>query len=327
MKKKKKFVKHPVLLLWIFLFILLSVIIYAIPSLTGALRSTYTVKYGSLAVRDSGTGYLVRNERVYRAHSGGTVNRYIEDGTLVRKGVRVLEINGSNSGEHSQTYKDLMQRLDGRGVFSTYTTKDEGVVTYSADGYEYQLTPDNMAKKSRSWYDSLSNDTVVQLKRSRVKKNEPVFKVADRSKWYIVMFIDSSHAKRYADGDQLRIRLDKKKTIYGYVDSIKKTGGSARLIISTDYYYTSFASERTAQVTVTMSETDGLIIPNESIAVKNGQKGVYVRQKTGKYTFTPIHVLATDGSESAISQSSYVDKNGKYVDTVENYDQILRHGK
>lgn len=327
MKKKKRFTKHPILLLWIFLFILLCVIIYAIPSLTGALRSTYTVKYGSLAVQDAGTGYLVRNERVYRAQSGGTENRYIQNGTLVRKGVKVMEVNGSNSGEHSQTYKDLMERLDGRGVFSSYATKNEGVVTYSADGYEYQLTPENMKRRSRNWYESLSNNTVVQLKRNRVKKNEPVFKVADRSKWYIVMFLDSSHASRYQDGEQLRIRLDKAKTIYGYVDSISKTGGSARLIISTDYYYAKFASERAAQVTVTMSETDGLIIPNESITVKKGQKGVYVRQKAGRYAFTPIKVLATDGKSSAVAQSSYVDENGKYVNTVENYDQILRHGK
>ncbi|MCH4006145.1 MAG: hypothetical protein LKG42_07920 [Eubacterium sp.] len=327
MKRKLHLGKHPVLLVWIFLFILLCVIVYAIPSLTGALRSTYTVKYGSLKVEDSGTGYLVRNERVYRAESGGTVNRYISDGSLVRKGVRVLEVNGSSSGEHSEQFKELMHRLNGRGVFSTYKTKDEGVVSYSADGYEYRLTPDNMADKSKSWYESLTNDYVVSLKRSKVKKNEPVFKVADRSKWYIVMFVDSSHAKRYTAGEQLKIRIDKRKSIYGDVQSVKKTGGSVRLIISTDYYYDRFASERTAQVTVTMSETDGLIIPNESIVKKKGTKGVYVRQKAGKYEFTPINVLATDGTQSAVSQSSFVDKNGKLVDTVENYDTILRHGK
>lgn len=327
MKRKIYLGKHPVFLIWLFLFILLCVIVYAIPSLTGALRSTYTVKYGSLKVEDSGTGYLVRNERVYRAESGGRENRYISDGSLVRKGVSVLEINGSSSGEHTEEFKELMHRLNGRGVFSTYKTKNEGVVSYSADGYEYKLTPDNMASKSKSWYQALSNDTVVQLKRSEVKKNEPVFKVADRSKWYIVIFVDTSHAKRYTAGEQLKIRVDKRKTIYGDVQSVKNMDGSTRLIISTDYYYDRFASERTAQVTVTMSETDGLIIPNESIAGKNGRKGVYVRQKTGKYVFTPINVLATDGTQSAISQSSFVDKKGKLVDTVENYDTILRHGK
>ncbi len=328
MRRKKVTLKHPLLLLWFFCFIILIIIVYAIPSLTGALRSTYTVKYGSLKIEDSGTGYLVRNERVYRARTGGKENRYISGGTLVRKGVTVMELNGSGSSDEPDSeFQDLMDRLGSRGVFSTFVTQDEGVVTYSADGYEYKLTPENMENKSRSWYQSLSNDDVVPLKRTDVKKREPVFKVVDRSKWYIVMFLDSSSAKRYSEDQQLRIRLDGRKTIYGSVQSVKEVSGGVRLIIATDYYYDRFASERTAEVTVTMSETDGLIIPNESIAEKKGVKGVYVRQKTGKYAFTPINVLATDGTDSAISQTSFVDKNGKIVSTVENYDQILRHGK
>lgn len=326
MNKKKK--RGRMWLIWGLLFVLLLIILYGIPSLGSTLRSTYTVKYGSLSIADEGTGYFVRDERVYHATGGGTENRYISEGTLVRKGVNVMEIDGSNSDDPDRKYNDVLERLDGRGVYSRLITQDEGVVSYTVDGFEYQLTPETMEKKTRRWYEHLSNDDVMKLKRSTVHKKEPVFKVADRSKWYIVMFIDAENIKRYRKGEQLRVRLDDRKTIYGEVHSIKNLDdGYARLIIEADYYYDHFASERTAQVKVTMSEQSGLKIPNGSISRKNGVLGVYVQQKTGKYKFTPIQVLASDGETSIIAQSVFVDKNGKYVNTVQNYDQILRHGR
>ncbi len=57
----KKIRKSPIVLFMLAL-ILLYVIIYIVPSVTGALVSSYIVEYGELKVADEVTGYLVRNE-------------------------------------------------------------------------------------------------------------------------------------------------------------------------------------------------------------------------------------------------------------------------
>ena len=84
--KKKPIILFPILL------IILYVLIYVVPGLSGALQSTYTVEYGTLSTYDETVGYIVRDETVYVTKTGGMQNRYIEDGKLVRQGTKILDI-------------------------------------------------------------------------------------------------------------------------------------------------------------------------------------------------------------------------------------------
>ena len=63
---------------------------------------------------------------------------------------------------------------------------------------------------------------------------------------------------------------------------------------------------------------------NSSIAEKNGQKGVYVKQKNGDYKFVRINVIATDGENSVVSRMYFLDEKGKTITTVQNYDEVLK---
>ena len=179
MKKKRR----ELLFLYVAAVAVLIVLIYGLPQVTGALTSTYTVKYGRLRIYDSADGYIVRTEEVYRAGSGGTENRYIRNGKLIRKGTKILEMTGSGSSseDRDSAYEDLLDRLNGKAKETdSYRTDTEGVVSYTADGYEYVLTPENMTKKSRSFYEGLSNDDVTKLSPKDVKKGDPVFKLCSR---------------------------------------------------------------------------------------------------------------------------------------------------
>ena len=165
MKKKRR----ELLFLYVAAVAVLIVLIYGLPQVTGALTSTYTVKYGRLRIYDSADGYIVRTEEVYRAGSGGTENRYIRDGKLIRKGTKILEMTGSGSSseDRDSAYEDLLDRLNGKAKETdSYRTDTEGVVSYTADGYEYVLTPENMTKKSRSFYVLLIAGAAVLRERS-----------------------------------------------------------------------------------------------------------------------------------------------------------------
>ena len=323
MKKKRR----ELLFLYVAAVAVLIVLIYGLPQVTGALTSTYTVKYGRLRIYDSADGYIVRTEEVYRAGSGGTENRYSRDGKLIRKGTKILEMTGSGSSseDRDSAYEDLLDRLNGKAKETdSYRTDTEGVVSYTADGYEYVLTPENMTKKSRSFYEGLSNDEVTKLSPKDVKKGDPVFKLCSRGEWYVVCFVPEDHRDRYQTGKAIKLNLDGEDVVRGTVYSIRSSGSYARLIVRTNYYYPDFASKRKVQVNAVTSDSAGLLVENRSIAKKSGHTGVYVKQKTGSFKFVRVNVIATDGTTSVVSNSAFSDEKGNYVPTIGTYDEIRR---
>lgn len=320
-----KLKKKPILL-FVLALVALYIVIYIIPRLTGALVSSYTIEYGELTTADETTAYLVRNEKVYTAQTGGEANRYIGEHTLIRGGTTVMEVNGSAEGEPAAAFGEVLTRLGKNGVSTAdFTAKDSGIVSYYADGYEGRLRPDNMKKGDYSYYSKLNQDDVVSLERDKILPGEPVFKVVDRTKWYMVCYIDASHMDRYEEGDEILVEFAD-DTVRADIHQVKKEGNRARIILETVYYYEKFAQTRAAEVALITCRQKGLIIDNDSIAEENKQQGVYVRNKSGEFVFVPIKVLATNGSESLVADTTYEDEvAGKTVSTVEIYDEILKN--
>ncbi len=318
----KKIRKSP-LLLFLILFVALYVMIYIIPRLTGALKPTYTAEYGRLRISDEVDGYIVRNETVYTAGSGGTVNRYIKDGKLVRKGTRII---GVTPGENDAMplFGDIKSALGSQVKKSDdYAAEEEGVVIYFADGLETSLTPANMGEKDLSFYHDIGEGG-EELDREKTAEDDPVFKIVDRSAWYIVCFIPESHKDRYEEGGQVSLSIDGQTPIKGNIQSVAPSGDTVRLIIRTDYYQKDFGRLRKVDLEVITSDTQGIIIQNSSIVKKNGSRGVMVRQKNGRYSFVPVNVLSSDGERSTVSMSYFRDEKGNAIRTVKNYDVILR---
>jgi putative membrane fusion protein len=322
-----KRLKRSYILIYIILLVALTCIIYLIPGLTGVLRPTYVVEYGELSVADETDGYFVRNEKVYFSKKEGIPNWYIGESKLIRKGTRVMDVEGHLSQDDVRRgYKAIIREDRKRGIKTdTFEAEAEGIVTYNADGFEGAFTPKSMYKKTFRDFRVFDNDNSLSLIREEVRTGEPVFKLVDRSGWYIVCFVPLEHKKRYEVGQKLTIRLDDRKTIYGDILDIKEDGSRARLIIRTTYYYKGFVKQRVASVKLTTSDATGLLIRNSSITEEKGHEGVYVKQKNGDYKFVRINVIATDGEYSVISRMYFFDEKGKSISTVQNYDVVLKH--
>ena len=223
-------------------------------------------------------------------------------------------------------YSGIKKNVRGKRHIDTddFMSQQEGILSYHADGYESVITPENMAKKDKAFFQKLNNSNDIELMKYVVSNTDPVFKIVDRAAWYIVCYIPREHEARYAVGNKVRVCINDEKTITGTVDSITDERREKRLTIKTNNWYDHFATIRKADIEVITSDVMGLIISNTSIVEKSGQKGVYVRQKTGKYKFVPINIIATDGTQSAISPSQYRNAKGDTVTTVRSYDDILR---
>lgn len=320
----KNIKKKPIILFFIAI-IALYVIIYIVPKVTGALVSSYTATYGELKIADETDGWLVRSEKVYTAGSGGSINRYIKENTLIRRGTSVMEVSGGSGGEIDSAYTDLLSRLGGSAVETdSYTAEDGGIVCYCADGYEGRLTPDTMQAGGLDYYSKVTQDAVMDLKRDTAAAGEPVFKIADRTKWYLVCFVEESSAGRYEEGQEIQVAFED-DTVRMDVKSVKKMDGKVRIILETDYYYEGFAKTRTAKVSLITYEQRGLLVENDSITEEKGQKGVYVKIRSGNFVFVPIEVIKTDGVHSLVKDETIVDEKGNIISTVEIYDEVLKN--
>ena len=204
-----------------------------------------------------------------------------------------------------------------------YKTESEGVVTYNADGYEAELTPATMEEKGYGYYRGLRDDMNVDLIRDEIILGEPVFKVVDRSKWYLVCYIPSENGEKYEAGQKVTVIIDGKEQILGSVYSIEKEGKRSRLIISTNYYYEKMTTQRIADVKIITSDVRGLLIEYDSVTEEQNTYGVYVKKKTGDYEFIPVNIISTDGKKAIISRSYFYNTAGKQVSTVKLYDEIL----
>lgn len=322
-----KLKKKPILLFLIILVVLYA-IIYIVPRVSGALVSSYIAEYGELKISDETTAYFVRSEKVYVARANGETNYFFDQGSLVRKDTKVMQVKSgsSESVEPSRTYAGIIERLGDDVVKNkNYRTKDVGVVSYAVDGYEQIVTPKTMKKADYSFFKKLSQDDVLDLQRDRVIKNEPVFKIVDRTKWYMVCFVDAAHLDRYEKGGHVRVEFED-----DYVDTTvyraEAVGDKAKIILQTDYYYDRFAETRVADVSLVTYQENGLIVENSSITEEKGQTGVYVKNKSDDFFFVPIKIYATDGEKSLIADDFYYDteNDGETVITVEVYDEILK---
>jgi len=330
--------KKPIIFFVIVLAALYTVI-YIVPKVSGALVSSYIAQYGQLKICDETTAYFVRNEKVYLAHASGQPNYFFEEGSLVRKDAKILEMavkemEDSSGGKEeeigpSETYTPILNRLgEDAVVVEDYRSEEVGVVSYFSDGYEFRLTPDTIEKGKESFYQQLSQEDVIPLQRESVVKGEPLFKIVDRTEWYMVCFVDKEHADRYEAGSTIKVEFEDGE-IDAQVYQTEIMGEKAKVVLHTNYYYDRFAEMRIADVSLVTYDEKGVIIENSSITEEKGQAGVYVKNKGDDFFFVPIKVYATDGKKSLIADDFYYDteNDGEMVITVEVYDEILKHGE
>ncbi len=315
------------LLLYIIAMAALLVIVYAIPKVTGALTSTTVLEYGTLQIRDHVSGFAVRSETVYLAGNSGSLNYYVSQDTQVRSGAKVLSVGSSSGpGDSGDKFAKIVSGLGSGAVTTTdYSAPFNGCVSYYADGYETFFTPENMDKIKYEDLDAL-DIKVTNLTRNATGRGEPIYKICDNSQWFFTTWVDAGSISNYEVGNSVTICLPK-ADIAAKVYALENEGDKWQVTLRTTRYYEDFSIIREAEADIIAAEYSGIIVPNGCIAAEEGQPGVYVKNSTGDYVFKPIKILTSDGENSIVKVSNFINDEGKQVATVEIYDEILKHPK
>lgn len=305
----------------------LYLVISVIPTLTGKLTPTQTVEYGELKVSDDVTGYVVRDETVYLAKESGDAVWKVKEDDLIKKGAAVMTFKKRGGGDNKQDskYKDILEKLNGKGETAGTTSLRKGVVSFRIDGYEGRMTPEKQEKLKESDVLRMKAEP-DSIKRNSFKKGDPIYKIYNNADWYLNVWVDDSKTSRYQEGGSVTIEIGDEK-IKGTIDKIIGEKNKWHIIIKTNRYWSGLGKYRVTEASIVTTDAEGLIIDNECITMKNRHEGVYVKTTTGDYKFTRVNVLASNDEQSLVSSGTFTDEKGKTVQTVEVYDEILRHPK
>ncbi len=322
MKLNKK-----ILIIFVVSLILVAFLTFLGSMLTGTLKGTTTIEYGILEIDSSVKCYIVRDETVYTAGSSGTVTYEVEEGTQVRVGTSILKIKKQKSeSDKKSQFSELLEDLKGDTVKSRDNeSQRKGVVSYYLDGYEGKFSPDNLSEITLSDVNDISSDP-MDIQTSKVKKGDPIFKICDNSKWYILFWIEEGEISKYRQDDRVTAQLTNGE-VEGTVSEIVKQDDQWLIILQTNGFYENFAQERVVDGTIKTIGSRGLIIDNRAITTRDKKVGVFVKQTSGDYEFVPVEVILSDGEQSLVTEEVYFDKEGNPVDTVNVYDEILTHPK
>ena len=207
----------------------------------------------------------------------------------------------------------------------TYLISKPGIISYSMDGYESEMSPYTMKLLDREKAEKIDAE-VSDLSRETTRYGEPLFKIIDNSEWYAVMWIDERDLGKYSENKSVSMKLSDGDAT-GRVYSISESDGEIMVIMRFNAYYDSLSSLRKIQTEVISSDCSGLMIRNSFITSKDGQPGVYVLGVAGDSEFVPIKVKGTDGEYSIVESGSYYlydEETGESqrYETVGVYDEI-----
>lgn len=211
------------------------------------------------------------------------------------------------------------------GVNGSDTAKASGTLSYIMDGYEAALNPYTMGLLDKEKLESLDFKT-YNADTGKTLKGEPLFKVVDRHKWYAVTWIEASALGSFSEGSTISIKLPKGE-VSGNISKLYDCGDEIMVVLEFRNYYEDMASIRKVDTTLTVSDSDGLVVDSSYIVTEDGQPGVYVVGVTGKASFTPVKILGSDGENTLVASEYYyqqVEGETKQIATVSPYDEIKK---
>jgi putative membrane fusion protein len=303
----------------------LYILIYVIPGAQGKLMKTSVLEYGDLPVTDKAEMILVRDETLYKAAQSGAVSYKNEEGTKVRKGVKIISIDpGAGPTATSAAIEDVRSAAgedaetseNGNAAFTA-------VVSYFADGYEKQITPERISEMDKTLIGTLPHDG-ADIKRKRTEAGDPVFKLTDNNLWFMVYWLDGSSGTRVNYDTGNTVKVDFGTTIVSAtVEDIRTQGENFMIVLRSDIYYKELTQHRIVDAEVIFAEYKGLICENSSIVARGKQPGIFVKQRSGSFKWVPVKIKKTVSDRCTLAVGTYYDDDGKAVVTVNYYDEVL----
>ena len=301
-RKSNKITTKQGALIFVALFAIFYILIYIVPTVSDIFTQTYIAEYGTLEVNREAECIIVRDEKVYKASSSGKVDRVVDSGQLMKAHSNIVSVGGSQM-----------------------TSDAVGIVSYYYDGFESKLSSKNIDGIKQEFFQTFKDSKGVQkAASSSAQAGETVFKIIDSTRWYLICWMDAEGEEQFEVGNVVTVDFGDDNKVQMDIDSITKDGKKIKLVFSTNRIYEDYDKYRVVKCTIAVKSSTGIIINTDSICEKDGQQGVYVIDKYGNENFTPVQVYSVQGDKAVVAKNYFYDSKGYPVETIKNYDEILK---
>ena len=217
--------------------------------------------------------------------------------------------------------KELLELIRQTGLTGNYQAETSGVISYKVDGYEASLSPYTMKYLDKDKTAKIEKNN-MDLFHGTVTMGEPVCKIVNNREWYAVTWVERNEAGNYKKGHSVTLKMDS-GDLPGTVHKVVKRNGAILVILRFDSYYKNVATLRKETCKIVTSEERGLIVKKSFIKKKDGRQGVYLIDVTGETVFTPVKIIAEDGSYALVEAGTFTE-NGETYNTINVYDEIKK---
>ena len=210
-----------------------------------------------------------------------------------------LRQNKRGDNKLTKLYDEENARLSSIQSWRTVSAADrEGVVSFYIDGYESDLTPDNL--KALSIADVRAVLAGNTLETTRQTRNSGIYRIVDQDHWYVAVLANGNTWTPMVGQDNYYMQMEgfDDLSFTASVYSVQKEGDTTLAVFEVKDPMGPLIYRRSgkAQFSITLT---GLSVRTEALYNENGQVGVWVYDVPGG-TFVPVEVLSTDGNIAMI---------------------------
>lgn len=177
--------------------------------------------------------------------------------------------------ENQKKLKELKNKYE-KNV-KTVKSEYSGYFVNFVDGYENLIDYDSI--------NEIKVEDIENLKPEKVADNQ-VGRVISENEWYIVTVLDTAEIKGLSKGDRVRIStsLSGTEELVVTVKAVNKndSGGKSAVVFSCMEMNEELSSIRKQNMQIVLKTYKGLKINADSVRVKDGKKGVYIKLGTIK---------------------------------------------
>ncbi|BDG60742.1 HlyD family efflux transporter periplasmic adaptor subunit [Caldinitratiruptor microaerophilus] len=253
----------------------------ALPLRPAAAPATVPVRRDAVELGFAAQALVVREERVQVATRDGPVERLVPAGRVVRVGTPVVRIGPPNAAEE-------------------ITAEVPGSVSFAVDGLEEELDPDALAwlgaggrgAPDPAWLDGLPARR-LEPPVGTARAGEPVFKIVDGSRVWLVAAAPAEAVRSLAPGEPLPVELPDLRARAAFtVLTLSAGAGERRLLVleSAAPVPDGLLHVRRTEIRVVLRRWSGLVVPATALTHEGGRLGVWV-EDGGAGHFVPVKVV------------------------------------
>ena len=198
---------------------------------------------------------------------------------------------------------------------------NSGIVSFSADGYEDDLTYDNMDRLSAETLNNIKNKSNLIKEDKKVKAGDPIIKVINNHNFYLAVILDNDEAKKFKVGDIVKFKNDGIELDGKVYDKYKDKNSKNITIFEISQQNRKIYDTRVLEFDIIYKQLEGIKIPKDAIITNDGKKGIYRVSETGNVEFVELKGVSGENDDFVVLSYSTIKANG--LKTVELHDEIL----